>query len=142
MGTLSIRELAVRNNRGLTLFEVLVAGVVFSAGVVVLSQILTGALGAAGRAQGEKTASRLAEGLLARIEAGEIPANESDGGDFEDSSGESGYAYEVTSESGPLEGLVQVTVIVSWTDSGRTATFEVERYFRLSEEPAAGGEGE
>ncbi|MBI4617774.1 MAG: prepilin-type N-terminal cleavage/methylation domain-containing protein [Planctomycetes bacterium] len=114
--------------RGLTLLEVLVAAVLVSAGAIVLSSAVSGSIRAATEAERRSTAARLADSVLARIEAEEISVLESSEGTFEDD-GEADYWYEVDTEEGEEANLREVTVRVLWLGPEGERSFEVVRSF-------------
>ncbi|MEZ6187026.1 MAG: prepilin-type N-terminal cleavage/methylation domain-containing protein [Planctomycetota bacterium] len=121
--------------RGLTLIEVLVALVVCTAGLVVVSGAISQCLLVDGRAGEMEQAADLMEVLLAQLGSGELELS-SQSGDFADQ----GYAevrWALQVDPGQLEGLVETTCTVSWTTPAGDRSFEVQRSFFL--DPLAGG---
>jgi prepilin-type N-terminal cleavage/methylation domain-containing protein len=123
---------------GFTLMEVLVAMVVLGTGIVLLSQGLTAAIRSSAQAERTTRACGVADEILQRMETGEIDfLSETDGtldafeaeGATLDEEGEESYrqAYRWISDVTPwtVDDLYQVTLRVTWTDTG----FETEKYF-------------
>ncbi len=152
----SIRRPGNRRDQGLTLIEVLIAVVVLTAGIVVVASGLTTALRAESWAEDEARAATVAGAILARMEAGELPIEETSGdvaSDFPDDVPWQRYdldadtqertpvtgdlLYEITMATTDLEDFEEVTVTIAWTDGPTQRTLSVVRLFNVWEEADA-----
>ena len=121
--------------RGLTLIEVLVALVLCTAGIVVVSGAISQCLLTEGRAAERELAADLLEGLLSQLSSGEQTLA-SASGTFEDV-GFPEISWSVEVDPGEIEGLVEARCAVLWTSSTGPASLELQRsYFQ---DPIAGG---
>ena len=111
---------------GFTLAEVLVAMVVLSSGLLIISQgFLTGGT-ASVRAQQLTIASNLADAKMAEIEAGIVPFTAGANGTFE-LEGEPDYSWTLTPESTATTGLTKLTLTVKWKERNEDCTFDLVR---------------
>ena len=116
----------MRRDAGFTLIEVIVAMVVAVAAFSVMAQGF--ALGGRASVVSQQTtrAAVLAQRILTDVEIGQVPADRSSNGLFED---EPDFRWDV--ESRPDEsGLVQLTIAVRWSDHGQERTFALVRLWR------------
>ena len=115
-----------RRTAGFTLAEVLVALVVLTSGLLIISQgFLTGGT-ASVRAQQLTIASSLADAKMAEIEGAIVPFSASTSGTFE-LEGEPDYAWELKPESTATAGLTKVTLTVKWKERSEERTFDLVR---------------
>ncbi|HYF00914.1 MAG TPA: prepilin-type N-terminal cleavage/methylation domain-containing protein [Planctomycetota bacterium] len=116
----------MRRDAGFTLIEVIVAMVVAVAAFSVMAQGFTLGGRASVVAQQTTRAAVLAQRVLADIEIGEVPADRSSAGLFDD---EPDFRWEVGSEPDET-GLVRLTISVRWSDHGQERTYALVRLWR------------
>lgn len=119
----------LRNERGITLIEVLIAVVVLSVGVLAVGQLFPAGSRSQVTARMTTTASYLAQERLeqlnclpftaADLSAGRHPTS---GTDPVGDSGQYGLFYEVTAMASPLANLKRVTVTVQWAGGSRSVS--------------------
>lgn len=142
---------------GLTLVEVVISVTLLAAGVAVVAEALTAAIRASSHSEDRLAAAAVADALLARLETGEIQADDAAGDvatDFpdclpwwseeaddlpaapltaEEQSGAAAlhhagrWSYEITVTATDHENLVEIAVTVSWQRRGADHTLQVVR---------------
>jgi prepilin-type N-terminal cleavage/methylation domain-containing protein len=118
-----------RNDRGITLIEVMIAIVVLSVGVLAVGQLFPAGSRSQVNARMTTTASYLAQEQLEELEcvaftdpslsAGRHPVS---GTAPAGTNGQYGRSYEVTTMSAPLANLKRVTVTVEWAGGRRSVS--------------------
>ena len=121
--------------RGFTLVEVLVALVLCSAGIVVVSGAISQCVLSDGKAGELELAADLMEGLLAQLSSGEVELS-SGSGTFDDV-GYPEVRWSVEVDPGEIEGLVEARCAVLWTSTTGERSLELQRSYFL--DPIAGG---
>ena len=121
-----LRSAPARREGGFTLIEVLVAMVVAVAAFSILAQGFTTGGQASVASQHASKAAMLASRVLTEIESGELAADSSTSGKFQE---EPDFSWEVRSDIDE-PGLRLLTVTVSWTERAETRTYELVRLYR------------
>jgi prepilin-type N-terminal cleavage/methylation domain-containing protein len=124
----------MRNERGFTLVEMLVAIVVLAVGIAGTLAALGAISSSSGAAAEYDRAALLAERQLAEIEAQEQAPSGEDSGDF----GEEypGYQWEQEVLATDVENLVEVRLTVSWGNEKARRSIQVSTYL-LQEQSSA-----
>lgn len=115
-----------RAERGFTLIEVLVAMVVAVAAFSIMAQGFTLGGRASVVAQQTTRAAVLAQRVLTDLETGELAADRSSSGVFDD---EPEFRWDVASRADD-PGLVHLTVTVRWSDHGQERSYVLVRLWR------------
>ena len=128
----------MKNDRGFTLIEVLVAMVVMVAAVAILAQGFSTGARASLLSEKSMRASLLAQRVITGFELGLLDLSSNQAGGFDD---DPDYTYETTSEvptpSGTTTdgityttGLTKLTVTIKCDDRGRERTYTLTRLMR------------
>lgn len=115
-----------RRAGGFTLIEVIVAMVVAVAAFSVLAQGFTTGGQASVASQHATKAATLATRVLTELETGELAADASASGRFQE---EPDFSWSVSSDVDE-PGLRLLTVTVTWTERAETRTYELVRLLR------------
>jgi Tfp pilus assembly protein PilV len=127
---------------GFMLLEALVALVVLAVVIVVIGQGLSTSIRAVTYSDGQTRAVLVAEGLIARIETGELSRLEDQEGYVEELEEEEvealkGYRYQIVSKETDVENLQRVVVIITWGEGERERSFELEKLINVWPEGTA-----
>ena len=127
---------------GFMLLEALVALVVLAVVIVVIGQGLSTSIRAVTYSEGQTRAVLVAEGLIARIETGELSRLEDQEGDVAELEEEEvealkGYRYQIISEETDVENLQRVIVVVTWGEGEQERSFELEKLINVWPESTA-----
>ena len=122
--------------RGFSLLEVLFALAILVGGVLVANRLIDFGLEAADLSRAQNLAVLLAETKMAEMEAG-IDEDIAEGeGEFDD---HPGFKYQVESESTDVDGLVSVSVKVSFAHRGHDFDYVLARWLYQRTETGEGG---
>ena len=121
-----------RKNNGFTLIEVLLALVITSMAVSIVSQGFRQGGYASLVSEHRTRAAWLAQMTLTDVETGEIAVNR--GAQTTEYENDPEYSYTVDSDTSDVEGLYEVTVTVTWTERGRDQSFILTRLLFRPEE--------
>ena len=118
----------MKNRRGFTLIEVLVALVVAVAALSLISQgFMTGARSSA-TSQNATRAALYAQRVLTDYETGEIDLTSAQRGTFDD---DPDFSYETQIDTGgDVVGLTKLTVVVKWKERNDDRTYQLVRLMR------------
>ena len=118
----------MRFRRGFTLIEVLVALVVVTAGLTIITQgFLTGGR-ASVASQNRSIAAMLAESKMAEVEAGILTTQTSSSGTFEPEQPD--FSWTLEPESTTTTGLSKLTLTVTWKEREEETTFALTRLMK------------
>ena len=115
--------------RGFTLTEVLVALVVLTSAILILTQGFMLGGRASGSSQKLTQAALLADAKMAELEAGLAAFNAATRDTFT-AEGFPDYSYELLPESTTTAGLTQITLTVTWKEREQERTFALVRLLR------------
>jgi type II secretory pathway pseudopilin PulG len=133
--------------------EILVALVVLGTGIVLLSQGLTAAVRSSAKAERTTRAALVADEVFQRMEIGELDFLADTEGTLDAFDPQTGvepaeeevyrsvYRWGADVVAGSVEGLYQVTLVVTWNDTGIESghSFEAVRlFYRPPEEESSG----
>lgn len=116
-----------KDKKGFTLVEAVIASVILCGSVLAIGALSTRTLTATKLNRQYETACRLADKQLAIIDyigVEDFIDMQMTEGDFEEY--EQGYHWQVTTESLALDNLYELSLIVSWVNSGKTYSIEVD----------------
>jgi prepilin-type N-terminal cleavage/methylation domain-containing protein len=117
----------MKNRRGFTLIEVLVALVVAVAAMSLISQgFLTGAR-ASSTSQYATRAALVAQRVLTEFETGALAPGSTQSGTFDD---DPDFSYETQFSTGEVTGLTKVTIVVKWKERNDDRKYELVRLMR------------
>ncbi|HZE95770.1 MAG TPA: prepilin-type N-terminal cleavage/methylation domain-containing protein [Planctomycetota bacterium] len=119
----------MRQERGFTLIEVLVALVVAVAAMSLLSQGFTTAARASTASQYATRAAILGQRVVTDFETGTLSLTSSQGGKFDD---DSDFTYETKTESTDITGLTKLTITIHWQERNVDTSYVLVRLMRSS----------
>jgi general secretion pathway protein I len=117
--------------RGITLYEVVIALVIFSGAVAAISEGVSTGMRAAVQARLQSQAILLCQSKMGEVQAGVVPRTSTAEAAFPDAALE-GWKWGMNVKPGPRTGvmLIQVDVVYRLAGQSVDASFSLERYVR------------
>jgi type II secretion system protein I len=112
----------IHSSRGFTLVEVMTALVIFSVVIVAFIQGIGATVSVQADLIWEQRAAMLAENILEEIRYTNDLAEGDNEGDFQ---GDAEYHWSSTIEPTDTDGLMQITVTITWFDGRRNGSYAV-----------------